>query len=45
MQNARKGPFMQYADNAGPDEPAHAPAHQGLRCPLTELMKTLMYVK
>ena len=27
---------MQIADNAGPDQPAHAQADQGLRCPLTE---------
>ena len=23
MDNAHKGPFMQFADNEGPDQPAH----------------------
>ena len=33
---------MLFADNAGPDQPAHTDL--GLRCPLTESMATVVYV-
>ena len=37
---------MLFADNAGPDQPAHllTQADLGLRCPLTESMDTVVYV-
>ena len=37
---------MQFADNAGPDQPAHnAQADLGLPCLLTESMDTIVYVE
>ena len=33
---------MQFGDNAGPDQPAHA--DQGLHCQLAESVDTLVYV-
>ena len=35
---------MHFADNEGPDQPAHAQADQGLRCPLKESKDTVVYV-
>ena len=37
-----KRSFVQVADKAGPDQPAHK-ADQDLRCPLTESMDTVVY--
>ena len=31
---------MQFADNAGPDQPVH----KGLRCPLTDSIDTVVYI-
>ena len=36
--------FMQFADNAGPDQPVHMRADQGLHCPFTESMANAVYV-
>ena len=40
--NIRKRPLPHNENNDGPDETAHdAQSHQGLRCPLTELLNTV----
>ena len=37
--------FRAYADSDGPDQTAYAQSDQGLRCPVTESLDTIGYIK